>query len=65
MTRPFVHLRGLSTYSMLDGLGTPKAILTRAKDLEMSHIAITDLYGMYGAVDMYTKAKDTGVAPIV
>jgi DNA polymerase-3 subunit alpha len=50
---------------MLDGLGTPKAILSRAKELEMSHIAITDLYGMYGAVDMYTKSKDAGVSPIV
>ncbi len=65
MSHPFVHLRGLSTYSMLDGLGTPKAILHRAKELGMSHIAITDLYGLYGAVDIYTKSKDSGVTPII
>lgn len=61
----FVHLHGHSTFSFLEAIGKPVAILAKAKELGMEAIAITDYNGMYGAVKFYQWAKDTGVKPII
>lgn len=61
----FTHLHGHSTFSFLEAIGKPAAILNKAKDLGMNAIAITDYNGMYGAIKLYQWAKDTGVKPIL
>ncbi|MFA5747616.1 MAG: PHP domain-containing protein [Candidatus Absconditabacterales bacterium] len=61
----FVHLHGHSTFSFLEAIGKPNAILSKAKELEMNAIAITDYNGMYGIIKFYQMAKDEGIKPIV
>src|SRR3989344_4283997 len=61
----FVHLHVHSEYSLLDGFGTPRNIVKRAKELGMESIALTDHGAMYGAVEFYKAAKAEEVNPIV
>lgn len=61
----FVHLRGRATYSMLEGIGGHDDILQRAEWYGQDSLAVTDLYGLYGAVDFYNKAKKYNIRPIV
>ena len=62
---PFVPLRVISSYSMLEGAIDPKAIAKLAKERGFPAIAICDRNGLYGAV-MFAKACiDEGVQPIV
>ncbi|NVE93903.1 DNA polymerase III subunit alpha [Altererythrobacter lutimaris] len=62
---PFVPLRVLSSYSMLEGAIDPKGIAKLAKERGFPAIAICDRNGLYGAV-MFAKAcKDEGVQPII
>lgn len=61
----FTHLHGHSTFSFLEAIGKPAAIINKAKELWMSAIAITDYNGMYGMVKFYQIAKDVGIKPII
>lgn len=61
----FVHLHGHSTFSFLEAIGKPNKILTKAKELEMPAIAITDYNGMYCAVKFYQTAKEEWIKPII
>ena len=62
---PFVPLRVLSSYSMLEGAIDPKAIAKLAKERGFPAIAICDRNGLYGAV-MFAKAcLAEGIQPIV
>ncbi len=61
----FTHLHGHSTFSFLEAIGKPAAIIKKAKELWMSAIAITDYNGMYGMVKFYQIAKDEGIKPII
>ncbi|AKM06679.1 DNA polymerase III subunit alpha [Pelagerythrobacter marensis] len=62
---PFVPLRVLSSYSMLEGAIDPKAIAKLAKERGFPAIAICDRNGLYGAV-MFAKACfDEGIQPII
>lgn len=61
----FVHIRGRSTYSMLEWLGSVPSIFQKAKDLWQESIALTDLYGLYGVVDFYTKSKSFHIKPLI
>lgn len=61
----FTHLHGHSTFSFLEAIGKPAAIVTKAKELWMESIAITDYHGMYGAIKFYQAAKDAGIKPII
>jgi len=63
--KPFIHLHVHTEYSLLDGLSKIPKLVTRAKDLGMSSIAITDHGTMYGAMAFYRAAKDAGVKPII
>ena len=62
---PFAHLHLKSQFSLLSALGTPKDIVKRAKDLGMSHVALTDEMNLFGAVEFYKAAKKAGLHPIV
>ena len=61
----FVHLHTHTHYSFLQGLGTPKKLVARAKELGMSAIALTDAGNLYGAFEFYKYAKEAGLKPII
>ena len=62
---PFVPLRVLSSYSMLEGAVDPKAIARLAKERAFPAIAICDRNGLYGAPAFASACKADGVQPIV
>jgi len=62
---PFVPLRVLSSYSLLEGAIEPKAIAKLAKDRGFPAIAICDRNGLYGAVAFAGACRDAGIQPIV
>ncbi len=61
----FVHLHTHSHYSLLDGLSKIDPLLSRVKELGMDSIALTDHGNIYGAVELYKKAKAKGIKPII
>jgi DNA polymerase-3 subunit alpha len=61
----YTHLHVHSHYSLLDGLGKIDDILDRAKELGMESIALTDHGVMYGAVELFIKAKEKGIKAII
>jgi len=64
-TLPFTHLHVHSEYSLLDGSAKVTELISRAKEMGMDSIAITDHGVMYGAIDFYKKAIDAGIKPII
>jgi DNA polymerase-3 subunit alpha len=61
----FVHLHVHSTYSILDGFSQIKPLVSRAKELGMPAIALTDHGTMYGTVEFYNAAVKAGIKPII
>ena len=61
----FVHLHTHTAYSLLDGQGTVRRVLDRAKELGMDSMAITDHGNMYGVIEFYEYAKQIGIKPIL
>jgi DNA polymerase-3 subunit alpha len=61
----FVHLHVHSEYSLLDGLSRIPHLVSRAKELGMPALALTDHGTMFGVVDFYHAAKGAGVKPIL
>jgi len=61
----FIHLHWHSTFSFLEAIGKPAKIVARAKELDMSAIAITDYNGMFGAIKFFQACKDEKIKPIV
>ncbi|WP_100261173.1 DNA polymerase III subunit alpha [Qipengyuania seohaensis] len=62
--KPFVPLRILSAYSMLEGAIDPKAMAKLAKERGFPAIAIADRNGLYGAVMFANACKAEGIQPI-
>lgn len=52
-------------YSLLDGLNSPAEYMQRAKELGMSHLAITDHGVLSGHREFQKAAKDAGITPIL
>ena len=65
ITRPFVHLHCHSHYSLLDGASPVKKLVSRAKELGMNALALTDHGNLYGALEFYKACKEQGINPIV
>lgn len=61
----FVHLHNHTEFSLFDGLSRIKDMVSRAKELGMPAIAITDHGNMYGAIKLYKEAKNQGIKPII
>lgn len=61
----FTHLHVHSEYSLLDGSCKIKELAVRAKELGMDSMAITDHGVMYGVIDFYRAARETGIKPII
>ena len=62
---PFVHLHLHSQYSLLDGAIKIDPLFERAKALNMPAVALTDHGNLFGAVEFYERARDTGIKPIL
>ncbi|MDR3253807.1 MAG: DNA polymerase III subunit alpha [Endomicrobium sp.] len=73
MAAEFVHLHNHTEYSLLDGAcrliddkGNPGKLFNLiAKDYKMPALAITDHGNMYGAMEFYWAAKQSGIKPII
>ncbi len=61
----FVHLHCHTEFSLLDGLAKIPDLLSRAKELGMDSLAITDHGSMYGAIKFFLKAREYGIKPII
>ena len=61
----FVHLHTHSEYSLLDGACRISSLASRAAELEMPALALTDHGVMYGVLDFYEKCKEQGIKPII
>ena len=62
---PFVPLRVMSSYSMLEGAIDPKAIAKLAKERGFPAVAICDRNGLYGSVAFSGACRDAGIQPII
>jgi DNA polymerase-3 subunit alpha len=56
----FTHLHLHTQYSLLDGAIRVKDLFPKVKELGMDTVAVTDHGNMFGAIDLYTEAKQTG-----
>ncbi|MDR0977552.1 MAG: DNA polymerase III subunit alpha [Endomicrobium sp.] len=73
MAVEFVHLHNHTEYSLLDGScrlidekGKPGGLFNLvAKEYKMPALAITDHGNMYGAMEFYWAAKESGIKPII
>ena len=63
--RPFVHLHSHSEYSLIDGISRLPQMVSRAKELNMPALALTDHGNMYGAIYFYKEAISQGIKPIL
>ena len=56
----FTHLHLHTQYSLLDGAIRVKDLFPKVHELGMDTVAVTDHGNMFGAIDLYTEAKNTG-----
>ncbi len=61
----FVHLHVHTEYSLLDGACRIEQLVSAAKCMGQTSIAITDHGVMYGAVEFFDACKKEGVKPII
>jgi DNA polymerase-3 subunit alpha len=61
----FVHLHVHTEYSLLDGFSNIKKLVARAKEMNMSALAITDHGTMFGVIEFYERAREAGIKPII
>ncbi|MGN0448622.1 MAG: DNA polymerase III subunit alpha [Acutalibacteraceae bacterium] len=61
----FTHLHLHTEYSLLDGACRINKLMDRVKSLGQQSVAITDHGVMYGVIDFYNAAKESGVKPII
>ncbi len=65
MENNFVHLNLHTEYSLSEGVNSIDSFLTRAKELGMDSLAVTDYANMFCAVEFYQKAKKMGIKAII
>lgn len=65
MNNPFVHLHNHTEFSLLDGASRVGRLVSRAKELGMPAVAITDHGTMSGVVDFYKHAVKQGIKPVI
>lgn len=61
----FVNLHVHSEYSLLDGACRIKDVVSRAKEMGQTALAVTDHGNMFAAVDFYNECKAQGIKPII
>ncbi|NMC51845.1 DNA polymerase III subunit alpha [Candidatus Kuenenbacteria bacterium] len=63
--KDFVHLHTHSHYSLLDGLSKIPDLVSKAKEYDMSALALTDHGVMYGSLEFYKECRKQGIKPIM
>ncbi|MDF2948454.1 MAG: dnaE [Sedimentibacter sp.] len=63
--KKFTHLHVHTEYSLLDGACRIEELVNKAKELDMTSLAITDHGAMYGVVEFFKQAKKAGIKPIL
>lgn len=61
----FTHLHVHSHYSLLDGLPKIPELVSHAKKLGFSTLALTDHGVLYGAIEFYEACHHAGIKPII
>lgn len=61
----FTHLHVHTEYSLLDGAAKISKLVTRAKELGMDSLAITDHGSMFGTIEFYKECHKAGIKPII
>ena len=61
----FAHLHVHTEFSLLDGMCRIPQLVSRARELGMDSLAITDHGVLYGAIDFYLAAREAGIKPII
>lgn len=61
----FAHLHVHSHYSLLDGANRIDDLIGAAVRDQQTSLALTDHGNLFGAVEMYSKAKKAGIKPII
>ncbi|MDM5190284.1 DNA polymerase III subunit alpha [Bacillus sp. DX4.1] len=61
----FVHLQCQTVYSLLKSACKIDELVSRAKELGFSSLAITDENVMYGVIPFYKACKKAGIQPII
>jgi DNA-directed DNA polymerase III PolC len=61
----FIHLHTHSYYSFLNGLLAPQELAEAAARFGAPALALTDMYGLTGAVEFYDACQSLGVKPIL
>ena len=61
----FCHLHTHTEYSLLDGLCRIRELVSHAKSLGQTALAITDHGALYGAMEFYKECKAQGLKPII
>ncbi|MDY6892722.1 MAG: DNA polymerase III subunit alpha [Chloroflexota bacterium] len=61
----FCHLHVHTEYSLLDGMCRIPNLISKAKELGMDSLAITDHGVLHGIVTFYRQAKEAGIKPII
>jgi len=65
MSTRFVHLHNHTEYSLLDGANRIPDMVSRAKELGMDALAITDHGVMFGVMEFFWECKKKDVKPII
>ncbi len=63
--KSFVHLHNHTEYSMLDGAARIKPLVTKAAELGMPAIAMTDHGNTHGAYEFWKQSTAAGIKPII
>lgn len=63
--KSFVHLHNHTEYSMLDGAARIKPLVSKAAELGMPAIAMTDHGNAHGAYEFWKQATAVGIKPII
>ncbi|MDQ3656200.1 MAG: DNA polymerase III subunit alpha [Chloroflexota bacterium] len=61
----FAHLHLHTEFSLLDGMGRIDEYVSRAQELGIQHMAVTDHGVMYAAMDWYQAGVAAGLHPII
>jgi len=61
----FVHLHLHSQFSLLDGANRLDDVIKAAVEAGMPAVALTDHGNMFGAIEIYNKARAAGIKPII
>ena len=61
----YAELHCHSNFSLLDGASHPEDLMTRAAELELPALALTDHDAVYGAVRFLKAAEAHGIQPIL